>query len=294
MNYYGSGYNSNYGGGGVSFDGDESVESALRMLDNDPELSGLFQEANSRQHEGSRSVSVVNPNEMANYHDQVYSAAETTGERGLLSGSGHVPFAWQAIAGAAGWQAMKWYTNKQKHSGQAVNHAFMKKAVAAVAMSQAIKLLGRFGVGDKRTRDEAARGAATNAMEMYDREVGADNGGMMVTSTTNEPSMMGSGYGAPTAANHSAPYGGGVPPQPSPYYTGPPSNGAYPPPGMPTGGPQDYGEASSYHGGGPGGFYAPQSSYGPPPPGGAPGGFMMPPGPGGPSGGGFPGYNNGY
>ncbi|KAJ1962848.1 hypothetical protein IWQ62_003400 [Dispira parvispora] len=294
MNYYGSGYNSNYGGGGASFDGDESVESALRMLDNDPELSGLFQEASSRQQEGSRSVSVVNPNELADFHNQVYGAAETTGERGLLSGNGHVPFAWQAIAGAAGWQAMKWYTNKQKHSGHGGNHAFMKKAVAAVAMSQAVKLLGRFGVGDKRTRDEAARGAAANAMEMYDREVGSSNGGMMATSmTTNEPGMMGGGYGAPPAGNFNAPYGSGAPPQPAPYYNGPPSGGAYPPPqGMSMGGPPGYGEASSYHGGGAGGFYTPQSSRGPPPPGGAPGGFMMPPG--GPSGGAFPGYNNGY
>ncbi|KAJ1963759.1 hypothetical protein H4R35_007211, partial [Dimargaris xerosporica] len=207
--------------------GEESIEDALQMMDSNPEFQHLFSEASSAPRDGSRSV--ANPDELAGMHNQVYEASRST-DRGLFSG-GSVPFSWQMIAGAAGWQAMKWYNNKQHMSGQKVSHPFMKKAMAAVAMSQAIKLLGSFGINDKRSRDAAAREAATNAMEMYDREVGLSGGGP--GGYSNEP-----GYGPPSGGDFYQ-GGGGYPPQQPPPYQG---GGGY------------GGAASDYQGGNPGGF----------------------------------------
>ncbi|KAJ1921851.1 hypothetical protein IWQ60_006660 [Tieghemiomyces parasiticus] len=290
---YGGNYNQQGGYGGEP----NSVEDAVAMLDNDPELQHMFQ--NASQQESSRSVT-VDPNQCASAFEEVNQAA-SSGERGLFGG-GSTPIAWQAIAGAAGWQAMKWYENKQKMQGQQVNHAFMKKAVAAIAMSQAIKLFGQFGVTDKRTREAAASTAANNAMQMYDREVATSGGG------NNEPGY-GGGYnqgggdykqpGGPSynqggGYGEAAGYQGGGGPQggygaPQGGYGGP--QGGY---GAPQGG---YGGPQGGYGGPQGGYGGPQGGYGGPqggpggPPFGGPGGFAPPPGGPGSFGGGPGGFH---
>ncbi|KAJ1921850.1 hypothetical protein IWQ60_006659 [Tieghemiomyces parasiticus] len=206
------GYNQqqqNYGGGYAQQGGygsyDHSAEDAVAMLDNDPHMQSIFQ--NASQQVGTRGIGGADPNELASQHNEIYGAANS-GERGLFGG-GETPFAWQAIAGAAGWQAMKWYEDKQKMQGQEVNHAFMKKAVAGIAMSQVMKLFGQFGVTDPKTREAAASAAAANAMQMYDREVQASGGGY---GGNNEPGYgggynQGGGYGGGNNYNQSGGYG---------------------------------------------------------------------------------------
>ncbi|KAJ1994333.1 hypothetical protein H4R33_000294 [Dimargaris cristalligena] len=241
----GYGNQGGYSGGGGYQNNDQelSIENAMAFINNNPEHQRLLEQAESQQHEGSRGMGGggIDPSQCESQFNQLNN--EST-DRGLFSDS-NTPFAWQAISGAAGWQAMKAFQKHQEQSGQPMEHSFMKKALAAIAMSQAVRLLGRFNVTDPNKREAATREAAANAMQLYDREVGSGGGG----NAPNEP-----GYGG--GYQNQGGYGGN-----NNYNSG------------------GYGEAASYQGGGGGGYGGPQGGYG-----GHQGGYGGPGGFGGPQG----------
>jgi hypothetical protein len=84
------------------------------------------------------------------------------------------------IAGAAAWAAMSWYINRQKQQGKKVNHQFLKKLVAGIAMVQAVKFVGNrtsgggFGGllgGGSGSRDINSRDVAAEAAAMSEKLV---------------------------------------------------------------------------------------------------------------------------
>lgn len=232
----------------------------------------------------------------------MFNEASTTSR-----GGGKTNFSTKLIAGAAGWAAMSYYQSYQKKQGHKVNHAFLKKMVAGIAMAQAVKMYNKqsskktfMGMGGKRdvdpTRDAVAAEAAANAMKLCDDQFGAENqnnqyGGQnnqyggQNNQYGNQPPMgnfPSGGYGGPPPGqDYKDPYGGssnnfnhGPPggygaPAPVQNFNGPPGGYSGPQPPNPGG----YNSGS--------GNFPPSGYGGGPPtmPNGPPTGFHQPPGP---------------
>ncbi|KAJ9077786.1 hypothetical protein DSO57_1013432 [Entomophthora muscae] len=227
----------------------------------------------------------------------MYEQANTTSRGGGTS------LTTKLVAGAAGWAAMSYYQKHQKQQGKQVNHAFLKKMVAAIAMAQAVKMFNKhrsngsfMGLGGHRDVDSAreavAAEAAANAMQLVDQQAPADakfqyngapptgygqQGGYnapppQFNSYNNQPN-----YGAPNYAQ-----GNYMNAPPAVGYGAPPANFSGPPMGSFPGAPQPGYGAPPVNPSGPlmGGFPGgPQQGYNAPPAYGGnagPGGFINP------------------
>ena len=73
------------------------------------------------------------------------------------------------IAGAAAYEAMKAYENKQRSENLPVNHQFAKEMLAAVAAAEVDKLAETKGL-DYIDRERAKRQAVQQAHQAYDEK----------------------------------------------------------------------------------------------------------------------------
>ncbi|KAI0244526.1 hypothetical protein L0F63_000270 [Massospora cicadina] len=156
-------------------------------------------------------------------------------------GGGGTSFSTKLIAGAAGWAAMSYYQNQQRKQGHKVNHAFLKKMVAGIAMAQAIKMFNKqnsggsfMGFGKKRdieaSREAVAAEAAATAMKLVDESVPQET---QFGNQYNSPANFQAGYDAPPQQGYNQPkYGAPSFPQGNYGAPAPPAGGAY---GMPQG-----------------------------------------------------------
>lgn len=242
----------------------------------------------------------------ANSARGMFNEANTTSR-----GGGGTSLSTKLIAGAAGWAAMSYYQSYQKKQGHKVNHAFIKKMVAGIAMAQAIKMYNKqssgssgfmgFGGGRKEigaSRDVVAAEAAANAMKLVDDQLGPEQSNNYGQPPVGSNQSYGQNYSSQPSYGGPSPnqnfntqnsYGG--PPQNSNYggpsgFGGPPLNQNYGGYGPPQTGPGNYPQAGYNSGptnmnngppfpnqGGPGNFPNPN---GPPPYNPGPGGFFNP------------------
>lgn len=263
----------------------QQLSGGERDIGSSLDLRNAFQKANN-----------IPVNVDANTARDMFNQASTTSR-----GGGKTSFSTQLIAGAAGWAAMSYYQSYQRKQGNKVNHAFLKKMVAGIAMAQAIKMFNNqsptknfMGMGGKRdletSRDAVAAEAAANAMKLCDDQFGAENQNNQFSGQNNY------GNQPPMGNFPSGGYGGPPPGQDfKPPFGGPPNNTSYGPPGGPPGGYSAPAPVQSFNGppgGPPGGYGVPQPNPGgynngpgsfpqgvPPMPGGPPSGFPHPGGP---------------
>ncbi|ORY80429.1 hypothetical protein BCR37DRAFT_404896 [Protomyces lactucae-debilis] len=99
------------------------------------------------------------------HHDsyqQVYGQQEHEGK-----------FSHELIAGAASFEAMKMFEDRQRSEGKTVSHAFAKEMLAGIAGGEVDKLFETKGL-DYIDREEAKRQAQNNAVNMYEQHYGGE------------------------------------------------------------------------------------------------------------------------
>ncbi|KAI0727895.1 hypothetical protein C8Q72DRAFT_885922 [Fomitopsis betulina] len=176
----------------------------------------------------------------------------------------------EAIAAAAGFEAMKSYENHLRQTGQQPNHAVMKELLAGFAAAEIDKLAETKGL-DYIDREKAKRQAVEQAHHIASERYGhgqtgveylRQNGGYGADYNPG----YGGGYNRPPAGPPRGEYGGGYGGPPGGGYGGPPGGGYGGPPGGGYGGPPGggYGGQQGGYGGGYEGGYpqAPQGGYG--------------------------------
>lgn len=75
------------------------------------------------------------------------------------------------IAGAASFEAMRIFEQRQRASGEPVSHGFAKELLAGIAGGEADKLFETKGL-DYLDREKAKRQAENQARDMYDQHYG--------------------------------------------------------------------------------------------------------------------------
>ncbi|KAI0596773.1 hypothetical protein F4775DRAFT_563483 [Biscogniauxia sp. FL1348] len=77
----------------------------------------------------------------------------------------------ELIGGAASFEAMKLFEDRQRKEGKPVNHAFAKEMIAGIAGAEVDKLFETKGL-DAIDREKAKHHAKKQAEEMYDHQYG--------------------------------------------------------------------------------------------------------------------------
>lgn len=80
-------------------------------------------------------------------------------------------FSHELIAGAASFEAMKLFEDRQRREGQPVSHAFAKELLAGIAGGEVDKLFETKGL-DFLDRERAKRQAIDHVQESYDQHYG--------------------------------------------------------------------------------------------------------------------------
>ncbi|KAL7750888.1 hypothetical protein RI367_003849 [Sorochytrium milnesiophthora] len=81
----------------------------------------------------------------------------------------HASFTHEAIAGAAGFEAMKAYEDRCRKNGQPVHHSLIKEMLAGFAAAEVDKLFETKGL-DYLDREEAKRQAIYQAHSHWERQ----------------------------------------------------------------------------------------------------------------------------
>ncbi|OLY82934.1 hypothetical protein AYI68_g2938 [Smittium mucronatum] len=158
--------NNNAGGSMDDFnipDGDLSVDDYMRIFSNgDTQGVGSISVPDNV---GSRDLEGFDINELQQNAAMMDQYGQS-GDRGIFdAGRGKSSKTHQVIAGAAAWQALKWYENKQKRSGKRVSHSTLKKMLAAFAAAKAVKYFETSGnLQSGMSRDVVAQTAARDAV----------------------------------------------------------------------------------------------------------------------------------
>ncbi|KAL7749762.1 hypothetical protein RI367_004638 [Sorochytrium milnesiophthora] len=84
----------------------------------------------------------------------------------VYNGGNQGSFTHEAIAGAAGFEAMKTFEKHARENGQPENHGFAKEMLAGVASAEVDKLFETKGL-DYLDREEAKRQAIAQAQQYY-------------------------------------------------------------------------------------------------------------------------------
>ncbi|KAL7751846.1 hypothetical protein RI367_002846 [Sorochytrium milnesiophthora] len=87
----------------------------------------------------------------------------------VYGGKHHSSFSHEAIAGAAGFEAMKAYENHCRANGQPVSHSFAKEMIAGFAAAEVDKLFETKGL-DYLDREEAKQKAIRAAETHYNNQ----------------------------------------------------------------------------------------------------------------------------
>ncbi|KAL7748256.1 hypothetical protein RI367_006442 [Sorochytrium milnesiophthora] len=89
--------------------------------------------------------------------------------KAVYGGEHKSSFTHEAIAGAAGFEAMKAYEDKCRREGQPESHAFAKEMLAGFASAEVDKLFETKGL-DYLDREEAKRKAVQQAHRYYEEQ----------------------------------------------------------------------------------------------------------------------------
>ncbi|PVU93182.1 hypothetical protein BB561_003423 [Smittium simulii] len=125
---------------------------------------------------GSRDLEGFDINQLQKDFDMMEQSGGGS-DRGFFdAGKGKSSTMHQVIAGAAAWQAMKWFENKQKHSGKKVSHSTLKKFVAAFAAAKAVKYFQTSGnMQSGISREAVANQAARDAVLGLESKIADDS-----------------------------------------------------------------------------------------------------------------------
>ncbi|KDQ49972.1 hypothetical protein JAAARDRAFT_200399 [Jaapia argillacea MUCL 33604] len=182
-------------------------------------------------------------------------------------------FTHEAIAGAAGFAAMKAYESHLRATGQQPSHLLMKEMLAGIAAAEVDKLVETKGL-DWVDAHKAKKMARQQAHHLAEQRYGHGNSGYDYAMSQNGPAFEyiyggGSPYGLQGCPSYGYAYGGGpmgyggggyAPPPPQGYY--PPQQQGYAPQYYQQPPPQQYygGQQGGY--GGQGGYEGQQGGYG--------------------------------
>ncbi|PVU96878.1 hypothetical protein BB559_002220 [Furculomyces boomerangus] len=165
--YNQGGYNQSSNRGQEQFDipeGENLSVSDYARIFSGGDMDGL-QNITVPEHVGARDLEGFDPDELERNFQQMEQYGGS-GDRSIFNaGKGKSSGIQQVIAGAAAWQAVKWYETSQKKSGKKVSHSTLKKMVAAFAAAKALKYFQTSGhMQSGMSRDVVAQNAARDAV----------------------------------------------------------------------------------------------------------------------------------
>ncbi|OMJ15175.1 Pesticidal crystal protein cry11Bb [Smittium culicis] len=173
---YDQGYNQSYSqnDGFEIPDQDLSIEEYMNIF-SDGDTAGISN-ITVPETVGARDLQGFDMNELQDSFSQMEQFGQT-GDRGIFDAKkGKSSKMHQVIAGAAAWQALKWYENKQKKSGKKVSHSTLKKMLAAFAAAKAVKYFETSGnLQSGMTRDVVAQTAARDAVLAMETKYADEN-----------------------------------------------------------------------------------------------------------------------
>ncbi|KAI4591528.1 hypothetical protein LQW54_010041 [Pestalotiopsis sp. IQ-011] len=89
-------------------------------------------------------------------------------------GGHEAKFSHELVGGAAAFEAMKLFEDKQRREGKTVSHGFAKEMLAGIAGGEVDKLFETKGL-DEIDREKAKRHAKQQAEQMYDDHYGGQD-----------------------------------------------------------------------------------------------------------------------
>ncbi|KAG0208213.1 hypothetical protein BGX28_000740 [Mortierella sp. GBA30] len=177
--YVQEGHNQVYGQGekpkDIDFDENMDVNALARHFAGETSHAEAFNNIQVPE-TNARDLHDFDPNDIERSHRE-FQAAGGESERGMFGfgdGSGKAKKSHQLIGkypnlgGAAAWEAMKWYQNRQKKQGKKVHHSTLRKMFVAFATAKAVKWWeksggGQSGMSREAVVEQAARDAAALA-----------------------------------------------------------------------------------------------------------------------------------
>ncbi|CAF1269229.1 unnamed protein product [Adineta steineri] len=137
---------------------------------------------------------LFNHDQAKNAHNQVYGGNQDNSYDDQQQNQGS--FTHEAIAGAAGFAAIKAYEDRIRNSGEQVSHPMMKEILAGLAAAEVDKLFETKGL-DYLDKEKAKRMAIQQAQQLADEKYGS--GGVF---NPNGSQGQNQGYGGNNSGNY--------------------------------------------------------------------------------------------